>query len=67
MVERLDGSDEPASRSTSAVFAAIVLLVLLVAAANVANMRLAQTEERRGETAIRLSLGAAASLSGAST
>ncbi len=57
-VERLDGSDQPAGRSTSVLFAGIVLLILLVAAANVANMRLAQNEERRGETAIRLSLGA---------
>jgi putative ABC transport system permease protein len=58
LVRHLDGSDEPQSASTSALFAAIVLLVLLVAAANVANMRLAQNEERRGETAIRLALGA---------
>jgi len=58
MLRKLDGSDEPASRSTSKLFAGIVLLVLLVAAANVANMRLAQNEERRGETAIRVSLGA---------
>jgi putative ABC transport system permease protein len=58
LVRHLDGSDEPQSAATSALFAAIVLLVLLVAAANVANMRLAQNEERRGETAIRLALGA---------
>jgi predicted permease len=57
-VEKLDSSDRPASRSTSMLFAAIVLLLLLVATANVANVRLAQNEERRGETAIRLSLGA---------
>ncbi len=57
-VEKLDGSDRPASRSTSVLFASIVLLILLVATANVANVRLAQNEERRGETAIRLSLGA---------
>lgn len=58
LVMKLDESDQPTSRSTSALFVGIVLLVLLVAAANVANMRLAQNEERRGETAIRLSLGA---------
>ena len=58
LVHRLDGSDEPRGGATSALFAAIVLLVLLVASANVANMRLAQNEERRGETAIRLALGA---------
>ena len=57
-IERRDGSDSPATRSTSTLFTAVVLLVLLVAAANVANMRLAQNEERRGETAIRLALGA---------
>jgi putative ABC transport system permease protein len=58
LVARLDGSDEPNAGATSGLFVAIVLLVLLVAAANVANMRLAQNEERRGETAIRLALGA---------
>jgi putative ABC transport system permease protein len=58
LVAHLDGSDEPRAAATSGLFAAIVLLVLLVSAANVANMRLAQNEERRGETAIRLALGA---------
>ncbi len=58
LVEKLDSSDRPASRSTSVLFATIVLLILLVATANIANVRLAQNEERRGETAIRLSLGA---------
>ncbi len=58
LVSHIDGSDESRAGAASALFAAIVLLVLLVAAANVANMRLAQNEERRGETAIRLALGA---------
>jgi putative ABC transport system permease protein len=58
LVERLDGSNEPRTAATSALFGGIVLLILLVATANVANMRLAQNEERRSETAIRLALGA---------
>jgi putative ABC transport system permease protein len=58
MIKRLDGSDEPRTASTSSIFAALVVLVLLVAAANVANMRLAQNEERRSETAVKLALGA---------
>ena len=57
-IDRLDGSDEPRTAATSALFGAIVVLVLLIATANVVNMRLAQNEERRGETAIRLALGA---------
>ncbi len=57
-VGRLDETDDPRTAAGSALFAAIVLLVLLVAAANVANMRLAQTEERKGEISIRTALGA---------
>jgi predicted permease len=58
LIRRLDGSDDRETRAISTVFASIVLLVLLVAAANIANMRLALGEERRGDTAIRVALGA---------
>lgn len=43
---------------SNAVFLGVIVLLVLIAAANLANLRLVDNENRRRETAIRLALGA---------
>ena len=58
MVEAFSSQGLAASLKANAVMLAVIVLLILIAAANLANLRLVENESRRRETGIRLALGA---------